>query len=150
MSFSTKSFELMIVEVDVKSSNLSLKFNVVIIYRSPGACRQSFDEFNEFLCFFNYIEQVIIIGDFNIHVDQTKDNNAISFARLLEQYEWIQHVSEITHDAGHTLDLILTKKQANLIIPSDFIKVKPSISDYSFVSSFINKNMIAPGVWFIL
>jgi hypothetical protein len=146
LPLSPKSFELLAVEVipNTKTLNTSGKLYLAILYRPPGSCKMFLEEFNDILCHFNHIDQILIVGDFNIHVDQRNDRNYIHFARLLDQYGWIQHVHGITHDAGHTLDLILTKKPSTLTIQSDSIKIEPGVSDHSLIIFTTNKYAISP------
>ena len=54
-------------------------------------------------------ENLLISGDFNIHVDNIHDSDAIKFSDLLESFGLKQHVTGPTHKDGHTLDLIVTR-----------------------------------------
>ncbi|XP_028394508.1 uncharacterized protein LOC114518705 [Dendronephthya gigantea] len=54
-------------------------------------------------------ESLLVLGDFNIHVDDSKDSGAMKFLGLE------QHVMQPTHIHGHTLDLIITRKMESLI-----------------------------------
>jgi len=54
-------------------------------------------------------EQILFAGDFNIHVDNPRDSDAIKFADLLESFGLQQHAKGSTHKEGHTLDLIITR-----------------------------------------
>ena len=100
----------------------SLRIRLVIIYRPPYSINHpvtvnSFiDEFSE------YLESVILsneliclTGDFNIHVDDYNDPAACRFLDLLESMSLTGHVAEPTHELGHTLDLVITRKSDNLI-----------------------------------
>ena len=51
----------------------------------------------------------IILGDFNFRINDPTDTHAAKFKALTEQFNLIQHVSIPTHDAGNTLDLVLTR-----------------------------------------
>jgi len=51
-------------------------------------------------------DKVLIIGDFNIHVDNEKDALGSSFIDILNSIGVRQHVSGPTHCQNHTLDLI--------------------------------------------
>ena len=70
--------------------------------------------------FFNelshYLESVIlcpysilITGDFNVHVDDPSNDDALRFLDLLESLGLEQHVDESTHTHGHILDLVITR-----------------------------------------
>ena len=47
---------------------------------------------------------LILVGDFNIHVDELNDSNALHFLKLLNTFNLCQHVSLPTHNSGHILD----------------------------------------------
>lgn len=50
----------------------------------------------------------LICGDFNIHVCCPSDPLATDFKRLLASFDLTQSVDGPTHNAGHTLDLIIS------------------------------------------
>ena len=52
-------------------------------------------------------QEVVITGDFNIHVDDPACTKARSFGDLLSELGWTQLVKGLTHKAQHTLDLII-------------------------------------------
>ncbi len=52
--------------------------------------------------------KVLIVGDFNIHVDNEKDSLGSAFIDILNYIGVKQHVSGPTHCQNHTLDLILS------------------------------------------
>ncbi|KAJ0023604.1 hypothetical protein NQD34_003503 [Periophthalmus magnuspinnatus] len=54
-------------------------------------------------------DALVITGDFNVHVDNVFDRNAKELSSVLETFGLTQHVSEPTHNRGHTLDLLITK-----------------------------------------
>lgn len=51
---------------------------------------------------------MILVGDFNIHVDDTSNHFATEFLNITDSFNLVQHVSGSTHNRGHTLDLIFT------------------------------------------
>ncbi len=53
-------------------------------------------------------DKVLIVGDFNIHVDNEKDALGSAFLDILNSIGVRQHVSGPTHCRNHTLDLILS------------------------------------------
>ena len=84
-----------------------------------------------------YPGELLMLGDFNFHVDIPTDHNATVFLDLLESAGLHQHVQEPTHRAGHTLDLMITRKSNNDLVndllvqkglPSDHYLVKCNIS----------------------
>ena len=52
--------------------------------------------------------RVIVVGDFNIHMDVIDDTSAVRFRRVLVSCGLQQHVTVATHNAGHTLDLVIS------------------------------------------
>ena len=90
---------------------------VVVIYRMPYSAEHPvssivfFAEFSDSMeSVVTSTEKLVILGDFNIHVDVPSDVNA---RKLLDFFECLgleQHVSRPTHILGHTLDLIISRK----------------------------------------
>ena len=70
-------------------------------------------------------EPLLIVGDFNIHVNIPNDSKATQFLDLLSSLGLDQHVDKPTHISGNTLDLIITRSFDSLVSTS------PSI-DYLF------------------
>ncbi len=76
--------------------------------------------------------QLLITGDFNIHVDVLEDRVSVAFHDILDIYGLQQHVTETTHTSGHTLDLIISRENDDFVstlsshigLPSDHIAVK--------------------------
>ena len=60
-------------------------------------------------------ETLLIVGDFNIHINAMDDFDAIIFQDLLESFSLQQHVSSPTHSSGHTLDLFITRQTDRII-----------------------------------
>ena len=78
----------------------------------------------------------LIVGDFNIHIDDTNNCYTTRFFQLLYQYDLCQFVNDPTHSAGHTIDLIIARESDNLIKTvsvHDF-----GISDHSLVLCTVN------------
>ncbi|ELU14729.1 hypothetical protein CAPTEDRAFT_188066 [Capitella teleta] len=51
---------------------------------------------------------LLVLGDFNLHVDDPLDKCAQDFLTSMSSLGLEQHVSTLTHRNGHTLDLVLT------------------------------------------
>nr|XP_054755767.1 uncharacterized protein LOC129261749 [Lytechinus pictus] len=75
--------------------------------------------------------QLLIVGDFNYHVDIATDSNSVNFLNDIAALNLQQHVHFPTHKNGHTLDLVLTRANEALIsnvskegyLPSDHVAV---------------------------
>ena len=59
---------------------------------------------------------ILITGDFNIHHKHLDDPDKLSLDDLLNTFSYKQLVKCITHLSGHTIDLILTREQDDLIM----------------------------------
>ena len=103
-----------------------------MIYR-PGSSPASecfFDELSDVLERVSTYVNLIIIGDINLHLDSTTDALTEKFLRLLAVYNLRQHVSEPTHQHGHTLDVIITRDEQKI----ESISVDPqTLSDHSTI-----------------
>jgi hypothetical protein len=74
---------------------------------------------------------LVVSGDFNIHVDDISSVHTKHFLDLLDLFGLTQHVTCPTHTQGHTLDLIITRQETS--INSILVDV-PFYSDHSLVS----------------
>ena len=54
-------------------------------------------------------------GDLNIHVNDTNEPNACEFLDLLVSMGLKQYVKGLTHEGGHTLDLVITREYDDVI-----------------------------------
>ncbi len=55
-----------------------------------------------------YVDKALIVGDFNIHVDNTNDALGLVFIDLINSFGVKQNVTGPMHRFNHTLDLITT------------------------------------------
>ena len=69
--------------------------------------------------------ELLVVGD--LHVDSSCGVNAVHFGDLIAHFDLKQWVAGPTHTSGHTLDLIITRNQCNLI--EDVMVHDPLISD---------------------
>ena len=103
------SFESLILSLSHPNWKTSKPVMVVIVYRPPGAYSEFLTEFSEFLSgLVLSTDKVIIVGDFNIHVDVENDSLSSAFMSLLDSIGFSQCVDRSTHCFGHTLDLVLS------------------------------------------
>ena len=78
------------------------------LYTKPKS--QFLDEFPK------YIDQcatvsrkLLVLGYFNIHVDDASDGTAKDLKDLVYSFNLIQHVHEPTYKKSHTLDLVISR-----------------------------------------
>jgi len=107
-------------------------FNVVVIviYR-PGSqtvTQLFFTDFSDLLeRLAVYSAQLMILGDFNIHVDDVTDSSASKLSDILANHSLLQHVKSPTHSDGHIL--ITRNDHPVVMLPTD----PPLLSDHAFV-----------------
>ena len=110
----------------------------VIIYRTPYSeahpvsANVFFEEFAG--CLESIIvchENLVIDGDFNFHLHDLLDHDAMKFTELLETFGLENHVSFPTHINGHWLDLIITRSTNDIKVLSPVSSLY--LSDHCFV-----------------
>ena len=118
------------INVSVKSSGCYL--DIIVIYRPPSTCINQFiDEFSILL------EQVVlssgyllIVGDFNIHVDDLGNPESAKFLALIESFDLKQMVSSSTHIDCHSLDLVIVRNSEPLGPVVNIETIDPVLSDH--------------------
>ena len=80
----------------------------------------------------------MLLGDFNIHIDNKLDCYTKQFHDCLKTFGLVQHVKTSTHTSGHILDLIVTKKEEKHVCVSEPL-TDYFISDHCFVSCVIEQ-----------
>ena len=105
---SYNSFESLVLSLSHPNWKTLQPVLFVIIYRAPGPYSEFLSDFSEFLSsLILKTDKVIIVGDFNIHVDVHNDSLSTAFVSLLDSIGFSQCVHEPTHCFNHTLDLVL-------------------------------------------
>ena len=82
---------------------------LVIVYRPPGPYTTFLSEFADFLA--NLVintDKILIVGDFNIHMDNKNDSLRSGFLSITDSIGFSQLVDLPTHCCNHTLDLVFT------------------------------------------
>ena len=121
-----KSFE----SLGVKFTIGSKSFILLTIYRPPSSSVKEFkEEFSSLLeTLISLPSELVISGDFNFHVDSPNETNSKSFLRLLESFGLKNHVAFPTHIRGHTLDLLITRSDSDIVMSVEFDP--PFLSDH--------------------
>ena len=124
------SFESLCVRLTTTSQTKPLSFILLTIYRPPSSSKATF--VSEFATLLEDLatspSELIITGDFNIHVDIPNCSSSSPFLSLLDAFSLNQHITFPTHSSGHTLDLLITRSNSNLISSIDSIDL--SLSDH--------------------
>ena len=122
------SFEHML----LRATCLSKTFLFAIIYRPPHSNHAQFlSDLSDFLeDISSSPSELIIMGDFNIHVENQSDSFATSFLSLIDSCDLKQHINSSTHKHGHTLDLLITRNHSSILETSVY---DPFLSDHSAI-----------------
>ena len=98
--------KLLHLSVKVKSLVLSL----YTVYRIPNTSVLIFCDEMANVLENNIVSdrgETILIGDFNIHMDDPEDLDTITFNDFLDSLDFINVVNFGTHTSNHTLDLVI-------------------------------------------
>ena len=129
-SYNHDTFECI---VGSMASSSSKKINFVLVYRlielAPSLFLSEFYNFIEKV--FVQFNNIIILGDFNLHVNQVFNPEVINFNSIISSFGLSQLIDEPTHVAGNTLDLIITNQTEMQI--KDIKVDHVNYSDHSFV-----------------
>ena len=75
-----------------------------------------------------YLEDWFSLGTSVCHWDCEDDSERVELATLLEDFDLVQHVKGPPHEPGHTLDLVITRKEDDLVASCD---TRAFISDHN-------------------
>ena len=109
---SVSSFEYGFYKIRSRQTN----FHILLIYRPPSNSFSVFlDELHELLDDTFSVPNLIVLGDFNVHVDKPDHIQTIKLTELLDVFSLTQHVTFPTHVSGHTLDLVISREGSGLV-----------------------------------
>src|SRR6267154_1266267 len=142
------SFESAAYHVTFASSS----FILLLIYRPPPTTKSTIpptpvsNSFSSFFSDFSLLledlvaspSELIITGDFNLHLDDSSCSKSTSFLSLLHTFDLTQLVSFSTHSDGHTLDLLITRASSSILSNIDYSILPSSFSDHSAILSSLN------------
>ena len=140
-----KSFEVLVLNLmqPDKTSRSNVPLTIVTLYRPPGPYSDFMTEFSEFLSSLVIkTDNIIVLGDFNIHMDDANNSLASAFQSLIEHIGFFQHVNAPTHKGSHTIDLVLTygaQIEQLAILPQC-----PSLTDHSLITLKTTIDSTAP------
>ena len=134
-----RSFE----HIDLSLVYGNFNARLIIVYRPPPSKKNKlttamfFTDFSELIELLTICDQPLLIsGDFNFHIDNTANSDAMKFTDILDSANLAQHVSGATHRKGHTLDLIITQRGEELV--SDVEILQDIYSDHRVVTCKLN------------
>ncbi len=133
LPFYVTTFETLICSLRTPLTNLMF----VVVYRpaSQPITNKFFDDLTSLLeVTAMYKSKTVICGDFNVHIDDSNDSNALQLLDLLEAFGLTQHINGSTHMFGHTLDLVITAPD---FVPLHTCADSPIFSDHGLVTCFL-------------
>ena len=111
-----------------------------VLYRPPPSTENGLTatmSFNEFPILLKRLAvasvRLLLVGDFNFHVDDRTNSLASKFLDLLDSHNLIQRVSGPAHKDNHTLDLMITRACNNII--ESWSTLNPHLSHHSATHS---------------
>ena len=136
-----KTFQYAVSKVETHGNTLTC----IVIYRPPySATNQEtvskfVDEFTVWLASISgSFSNMIVLGDFNININDKNDNEAGIFVDTMIALCFNQHVSFPTHRAGNTLDLVFTETCNSIEVKS--CTPGPILSDHTTVVIVVTKS----------
>ena len=117
-------------ELEVRATKYFVR--LIVLYRPPSSDVSLF--FDEFANYHAHVVTasgyLLIVGDFNLHVDSQK-NAGRRFTGFLQLFNLRQHVNGSTHKNGHTLDLVITREEQSFI--KNLLVFDPALSDHFMI-----------------
>ncbi len=128
------SFEILLLNgtlSDMQNKSV-LSLALATVYRPPGPYTDFLKEFADFLSdLLVNVDKALIVGDFNIHVDNTNDALGLVFTDLINSFGVKQNVTGPTHRFNHTLDLIIS--HGTDLTDIDIIPQSDDVTDHFLV-----------------
>ena len=135
--------------IDCQVTSGSKSLRLAVVYRPPpskrnGSTISSFlEEWQSFIeRFTTNLSHVYILGDLNLHLDQTSNANTTKCTSTLAACGLEQLVKEPTHVKGHTLDVAITHSNNTNI--TDMCVSDPGFCDQYAISFSINISKPVP------
>ena len=113
------------------------KIVLVAFYRRKEVSISLFmTEFAELLETLSSMNSILLLaGDANIHMDEKYSVDTISFTNLLDSFNLIQLVQNVTHKEGHLLDVLICN-DANIC--HDILVSNVNLSDHFMVTCIVD------------
>ena len=139
---STQTSEIM-EHMELTSNFKGVVCNIYIIYHIPNMRVIQFCSELSNLTKNNILEDhghLIILGDFNIHMDKPEHPDTVTFKIFLESFDLVNYTTFPTHLSRHTLDLVITNSHG--LIKS--IEQGHYLSDHCFIDITLHVNRTEP------
>ena len=108
---STASFETLCVRISSSSKSVI----GLVVYCTGAASSLFYKEFENTLGLLaTYNEEVLLLGDFNFHLEQPENTDAQTILNILRSQGFDSSTNHPTHNQGEWLDLIASRKSVNI------------------------------------
>ena len=141
MEGNQKTFQYAVRKVETHGNSVAC----IAIYRSPYSATSQetvarfIDEFTVWLASISgSLSNMIVLGDFNIHINDENDNEAGIFVDTMIALGFNQHVSFPMHRAGNILDLVFTEICNSIEVKS--CRPGPIFSDHTAVEIVVTQS----------
>ena len=108
---STDSFEDLCVRI-CSSSKSVIGLVVYLTGAASSLFYKKFENTSSILATYN--EEVLILGDFNFHLEQSDNTDAQTFLNILKSHGFDSSTNQPTHNQGGWLDVIASRKSVNI------------------------------------
>ncbi len=133
------SFEILMLNVTLSDMqrNLSYLLLWLLCIDRQGHIQIFLKEFADFLSdLLVNADKALIVGDFNIHVDNPNDALGLAFTDLINSFGVKQNVTGPTHRYNHTLDLIIS--HGIDLTDIDIVPQSDDVTDHFLVSCMLH------------
>ena len=105
-TYNFNTFECILVSIKITTGK---NINFIVIYRfcelTPSLFLTEFYNFMDNI-FINF-NNIVVVGDFNLHVNEQSSPAIVKFHEILSSFGLTQIVEDPTHKLGNTLDLVI-------------------------------------------
>ena len=99
-------------DICVRFSSKSRSVIVLVVYQTGYASCGFYDDFSKIMnTFSTYNKEAIILGDFNLHLEQANDILTQNFSNLLTLHSFHSSIHQPTHKIGEWLDVVACKQK---------------------------------------
>ena len=112
---------------------LSLVIMLVEVYKPPNTSNFDFhDDFLDWILDMIALDNnIIIMGDFNHHINKLLDEDASNFMESMSPVGLVQHVDFGTHESDNNLDFVFTESSGDFSVVR--CRSGPYVSDHCMV-----------------
>ena len=122
-----------------------LLINLYVIYHMPSTSVLTFCNHLANLIELNITKirgKLLLVGDFNIHLNKPTHSDTILFNDTLESLDLQNMVKSPTHRSGHILDVIITECNSSLVLS---VCIDHQFSDHKFIHAVLSTTKPVPG-----